>query len=104
MRGYLAALGLHKLEDAVGRVDLLETNEAIEFWKAHNLDFSAIFAEVGGASPLHCTHREPVSLADTLDEQLLIPQAEAALTNKQPVTITWYGQQRCPYRRDATFQ
>ena len=87
VRGYLAELGLRKLEDAVGRVDLLETNEAIDFWKAHNLDFSAIFAEVGGDSPLHCTHRESVSLADTLDEQTLIPQSETALNNKQPVVI-----------------
>ncbi|MBP5232991.1 MAG: glutamate synthase subunit alpha, partial [Planctomycetes bacterium] len=43
VREHLAALGLRSLKDACGRSDLLLTNRAIDFFKARNLDFSAVF-------------------------------------------------------------
>ena len=42
IREYLAKLGFRHLDDIVGRTDLLSFNHAIDFWKAKNLDFSAI--------------------------------------------------------------
>ena len=47
-REHLAALGLRSLDEACGRSDLLRTNRAIDFFKAANLDFSAIFAPAKG--------------------------------------------------------
>ena len=48
VREILASLGLRSLAEACGRSDLLERDEAIAFYKAHNLDFSKIFETVGG--------------------------------------------------------
>jgi len=42
VREYLAQLGLHSLEEACGRSDLLETDHAIDFYKTQNLDFSLL--------------------------------------------------------------
>ena len=48
VREILASLGLRSLAEACGRSDLLERDEAIAFYKAHNLDFSKIFETVNG--------------------------------------------------------
>uniref|UniRef100_UPI0025FBEC4B glutamate synthase-related protein n=1 Tax=uncultured Fibrobacter sp. TaxID=261512 RepID=UPI0025FBEC4B len=48
VREILASLGLRSLSEACGRSDLLERDEAIAFYKAHNLDFSKIFETVNG--------------------------------------------------------
>ena len=48
VREILASLGLRSLAEACGRSDLLERDEAIAFYKAHNLDFSKIFETVDG--------------------------------------------------------
>ena len=42
VREYLAELGLRSLEDAIGRVDLLDVEPAVEHWKARGLDLSPI--------------------------------------------------------------
>src|SRR5258708_599101 len=42
VRGWMAKLGFGKLDEMIGRVDMLETKPAIEHWKARGLDFSAI--------------------------------------------------------------
>ncbi len=42
VREYLAALGLHTLDEAVGRADLLCVDKALDYWKTKNLDFSRI--------------------------------------------------------------
>ena len=42
LRGILAQLGVRKVNELIGRVDLLDTDEAIEHWKASGLDLSAI--------------------------------------------------------------
>jgi glutamate synthase (NADPH/NADH) large chain len=42
VREYLAALGLRSLEEAVGRVDLLDAAAAVDHWKASGLDLSPI--------------------------------------------------------------
>jgi len=46
-REILAQLGLKTLAEAVGRVDLLEMESAVEFWKAKNMDYSALLHQVG---------------------------------------------------------
>ena len=44
VREYLAALGLRTLEEAVGRVDLIDTVQAVDHWKAPGLDLAPILA------------------------------------------------------------
>src|SRR6202034_4109037 len=42
LRRIMAQLGFRKVDEMVGRVDMLETRTAIEHWKARGLDFSSI--------------------------------------------------------------
>jgi len=45
VREYLAALGLRTLEEAVGRVDLLDTVAAVDHWKAAGLDLAPVLRQ-----------------------------------------------------------
>ncbi len=42
-RELMASLGVRKLEELIGRTDLLDTKKGVEHWKAKGLDFSKIF-------------------------------------------------------------
>jgi glutamate synthase (NADPH/NADH) large chain len=44
VRELLASLGLHTLDEAIGRVDLLDTDDAVAHWKASGLDLSTVLA------------------------------------------------------------
>ena len=83
VREYLAALGLRRLDDAVGRADLLRVNRAIDFWKTQHLDFSRILRSeslhVSGAA--HTTNVCP-----TFDDSLM-DEAAPALNEGMPVKI-----------------
>lgn len=71
-REILASLGLRSIDEAVGRSDLLETDGAVEFWKAKNLDFSRIFEAVGDDSlPRRSSGLAPRELAQAYDKKLL---------------------------------
>ena len=45
VRELLASLGLRSLDEAIGRVDLLDTEAAVTHWKAAGLDLSSVLAE-----------------------------------------------------------
>ena len=49
VREYLAALGLRSIEEAVGRVDLLDTALAVSHWKAAGLDLAPVLHAPEGA-------------------------------------------------------
>jgi len=88
VRGYLAQLGLHSLDEAIGRSDLLDVNEAINFWKAKNLDFSAIFARPSDPSlPVRCTVAQDHGIAKAYDKVNLLPEVMDAVEKKKPVTL-----------------
>lgn len=81
LRLIMAELGLRTLNEMVGRVDLLKTDEAINHWKADGVDLSTILApaqipnEFLGSFAIHEQDHE---LDKALDNQL-IPLAEPAL-------------------------
>lgn len=81
LRLIMAELGLRTLNEMVGRVDLLKTDEAINHWKADGVDLSTILApaqipnEFLGSFAMHEQDHE---LDKALDNQL-IPLAEPAL-------------------------
>jgi glutamate synthase (NADPH/NADH) large chain len=54
VRELLAELGLRSLDEAIGRVDLIEATQAIDHWKADGLDLSPLLYE---AAPAHGTQR-----------------------------------------------
>ncbi len=90
VREYMATLGFRKLDDLIGRSDLLEMDAAIDFWKAKGLDFSKIFYDAARSSetdsPRRQTGSQPVITAGVMDHDL-IRQSQASLKNKKPVLI-----------------
>jgi glutamate synthase (NADPH/NADH) large chain len=48
-RKIMAQLGIRRFDELVGRVDLLDTREGVEHWKARGLDFSRVFHRPDGA-------------------------------------------------------
>ncbi|MEZ5154308.1 glutamate synthase large subunit [Rhodococcus zopfii] len=90
VRRRLAELGLRSLDDAVGRVDLLEPAAALTRWRAAGLDLAPLFVppvDASGAPPQRRRTRPAVSLAgDTLDDRLIAAAADA-LTGAHPVRI-----------------
>jgi glutamate synthase (NADPH) large chain len=92
VREYLAALGLRSIEEAVGRVDLLDTALAVSHWKAAGLDLSPVLhATAGIDGPLSQQVLHRVSAQDHgLDRALdntLIQLAEGALEEGRRVRL-----------------
>ncbi|MCK9894553.1 glutamate synthase large subunit [Frankia sp. AgB32] len=88
VRTYLAALGFRTLQEAVGRVDLLDARGAIEHWKASGLDITPLLhipeRPFGGS--LHCTSSQDHGLDKALDNSL-IQLCEGALDDGRPVWL-----------------
>jgi glutamate synthase (NADPH/NADH) large chain len=88
VREHLARMGLHRLDDLIGRTDLLDMKQGVEHWKAKGLDFSRVFymppmpAEVARC---HCEVQDH-GLAGALDHSL-IAQAQPALERGEKVVI-----------------
>jgi glutamate synthase (NADPH) large chain len=88
LREYMAQLGFRTVDEMVGRVECLDTNEAIKHWKASNIDLSAILYKpsVGPDVALHNIQKQDHGLEAALDVQL-IDLAKDALEQKKPVEI-----------------
>jgi glutamate synthase domain-containing protein 2/glutamate synthase domain-containing protein 1/glutamate synthase domain-containing protein 3 len=74
LRGIMASLGIAKMEDLIGRVDLLEADEAIDHWKARGIDLTHLLTfprDVDETKPRHRTQAPPPVLDDALDHILL---------------------------------
>ncbi len=88
MREHMARLGFRTVEEMVGRVDRLETAEAVEHWKARGLDFSALLdpAHYDSDKPRRCLKGQDHQLEKAFDNEL-IRLAAPALEGKEPVEI-----------------
>jgi glutamate synthase (NADPH) large chain len=88
VREYLARLGFRSLDEAVGRVELLDTAAAVEHWKAAGLDLDPVLhvpaLERGAAR--HAVTGQDHGLDRALDNTL-IQLAEGALADGTPVTL-----------------
>jgi glutamate synthase (NADPH/NADH) large chain len=88
VRELLAELGLRTLDEAIGRAELLDVDEAVEHWKARGLDFTQVFAQPD--SPYGQSRRkvreQDHALEQALD-QTLIQLAEAALEDARPMRL-----------------
>ncbi len=88
VREIMASLGFRKIDEMVGRSEVLDQNEAINHWKAKGLDFSRIFAkpdmppEVG----IRHTERQHHPIEKVLD-RTLIAKAAPALEKGERVEI-----------------
>ncbi|GAA0520711.1 glutamate synthase [Saccharopolyspora subtropica] len=88
VREYLAQLGFRTLDEAIGQVSALRTDEAIEHWKARGLDLSPVFAEpeTPYSSVRRRVREQDHGLEHALD-RTLIQLAEAALEDARPVRL-----------------
>ncbi|MFT7647615.1 MAG: glutamate synthase (NADPH/NADH) large chain [Candidatus Poriferisodalaceae bacterium] len=88
VREYLAEMGFRTLAEAIGRVDRLDTNNAISHWKADGLDLSPILHVP--TSPWkqdnYCTKAQDHGLDKALDQEL-IRLAAPALERGEAVEI-----------------
>ncbi|MGB7051849.1 MAG: glutamate synthase large subunit [Acidimicrobiales bacterium] len=73
VREHLAALGLRSLEEAVGRVDLLDVVHAVDHWKAAGLDLAPILMPPAAAAdaPRLCRKSQDHGLDRALDHAFL---------------------------------
>ena len=86
MRQIMAALGVRKVTDMVGRVDLLETDKAITHWKASGLDLSAILAPakiIFEGTQVYQTIAQDHGLEKALDNQIIELAKDAIETGRK---------------------
>ncbi len=88
VRELLASLGLRTLDEAVGRVDLLDAAPAIDHWKARGVDLTHILThvELPDGEPRHRVQPPPPVLDDALD-WLLVERAGPALERGERVAV-----------------
>ncbi|MFA7623647.1 MAG: glutamate synthase-related protein [Pusillimonas sp.] len=86
VREIMAQMGIRTFDELVGRADLLNTNAAIEHWKAKGLDFSKVFHQVASTQPLYHTESQDHGLDKALDH-LLIERAKPALEKGEKVSF-----------------
>ncbi len=87
-RRIMAEMGIRKIDDLIGRTDLLDMQAGVEHWKARGLDFSKIFhmPPVGAeVARVHCESQDH-NLGPALDHQL-IEKAKPALERKERVSF-----------------
>ncbi len=79
VREILASLGLRSLDEAIGRVDLLQARGAIDHWKARGVDLTHILTHVDlpEDAPRRRVQPPPEVLSDALDWELLKRSAGA---------------------------
>ncbi|MCU1483889.1 MAG: gltB [Actinomycetia bacterium] len=85
VREILASLGFRTLEEAIGRVEALDTSDAVQHWKAAGLDLTPILHKPDIEGPLHCTTTQDHGLDKALDNQL-IELCQPALTSGEHVS------------------
>ena len=88
VREWMAKMGFRKMDDMVGRVDMLEMETAVSHWKAQGLDFSSILynPQVPGRVGRRCTIAQDHGLQEALDNTI-IQQTKAAVEDGTKVEL-----------------
>lgn len=91
LREIMAELGFRTIEEMVGRVDRLQTKELAEHLQAKGIDLSTILHDhqPAAGSTRYNSKQQSHGLELSLDARELIPNAKAALEQKQQVRGTY---------------
>ncbi|HEY3394321.1 MAG TPA: glutamate synthase-related protein [Lacipirellulaceae bacterium] len=87
-RQIMAELGFRTIDEMVGRVDCLETNAAIQHWKADGLDLTELLTPIQKPHPdvgTYCQKPQNHGLELSLDRTKLLDLARPALEDGTPV-------------------
>ncbi len=89
LREIMAELGIRKVDDLIGRTDLLEVNKDILPAKAKDLDLSKILykPEVDSSVGTYCTRKQDHGIDNVLDWKL-VAEAKEAIESGKEVEIT----------------
>lgn len=88
VREYLAALGFHTLEEAIGQAHLLDVDRALSHWKTDGLDLEPILSTEALRPGVAIHHEEGQDHEiDSHFDQELIRQAQPALLRGESVSI-----------------
>lgn len=88
VREIMAELGFKRFEDMVGRVDLLDTSEAIDHWKAKGIDLTNILhkADVPKEVAIRHVGKQDHALEKALDNEL-IQKSKDAIEHQKKVSF-----------------
>jgi glutamate synthase (NADPH/NADH) large chain len=87
-RQVMAELGFRTIDEIVGRVDCLETNAAIQHWKADGLDLTGLLSPIKhprAGVGTYCTRKQDHGLELSLDRTKLLELARPAIEHGKPV-------------------
>jgi glutamate synthase (ferredoxin) len=87
VRELMAQLGFRTVNEMVGRVDRLESRQAVEHWKARGLDFSNVLYQpkVGDDVGRYCQIPQDHGLDQALDNTTLLKLCAPALERREKV-------------------
>ncbi|MDQ6995133.1 MAG: glutamate synthase large subunit [Mariprofundaceae bacterium] len=85
-REIMAELGFRTFDEMIGRVDMLDTDDAMRHWKSQGIDLTPIFHQIKTDGSKHHNQAQDHGL-DALIDNKLIAQAAPALEHKTPVVI-----------------
>ncbi len=88
VREYLAALGVKKLKDIIGRTDFIEISPAEQGSKQSTIDFSRLLFMESPTAPL-CWDRAPFTRVEGVKDELIIKAAREAIDSKEEVTLDY---------------
>ena len=89
-RQIMADLGFRSINEMVGRVDALDTDQAVEHWKAKGIDLSKLLSPAVGfhdGVQVYCTTDQDHSLDSVLDWKLL-EEAQPAIKERRRVEFS----------------
>lgn len=89
VRELMAELGFRKIDDMIGRSDLLQADQSIHHWKANGIDFGALFykPKVKDHKEEYQTICQDHGLDKSLDHKIL-EKCQAAIDSKAKVEMT----------------
>ncbi|MEE2639774.1 MAG: glutamate synthase large subunit [Planctomycetota bacterium] len=88
-RTIMAELGFRSINEMIGRVDVLETRDALDHWKAAGVDLTALLTEARKphfSVDVYCTRNQEDVLVDVLDREL-IERCRETLENGTPTNL-----------------
>lgn len=88
-RELMAELGFRTMEEMIGHTEILETNQAVEHWKARGIDLSPLLhqPEVGEEVGRFCSEAQDHGLDRSIDRTELLEACQPALENKEHVHV-----------------